>query len=121
MSQYVLTLYYTLVSKKKGTINIKCDNKQAVPEIINIKLANGGRVNKVSVNWKCSEENVRNINNGNGGHCHIKTKDYTSDSEMTVKYRCSDPPKREIEEFVRGNGKKGGGNRGNGNGKNSRK
>ena len=34
---------------------------------------------------------------------------------MTVTYRC-EPPKRDIEEFVQGNG--GNGNRGNGNGGN---
>ena len=60
-SQLIFIRVLIFVSNKKGTINIKCDNKQAVPEIIDIKLANGGRVNKVSVNWKCSEENVRNI------------------------------------------------------------
>jgi hypothetical protein len=65
------------------------------------------KVDKVSCNWKCSQENVQNINKGNGGHCQVKRNGYLSDSEMTVTYRCSEPPKRDIEEFVKGNGNKG--------------
>ena len=113
-----MNIYYHVVSKKKGTINMKCDNKDAVPEIIDISLASGQSVDKVSCNWECSQENVQNINKGNGGHCQVKRNGYLNDSEMTVTYRCSEPPKRDIEEFVQGNGNKGRGNRGNGNGGN---
>ncbi|CAB4021592.1 Hypothetical predicted protein [Paramuricea clavata] len=50
------------ISKKKGTINMKCDNKDAVPEIIDISLASGQSVDRVSCNWECSQENIQNIN-----------------------------------------------------------
>ncbi len=114
-----MNIYYHLVSKKKGTINIKCDNKEAVPEILDVSLASDQSVDKVSMNWDCSWENVQNINSGKGGQCQIKRQGYLDESKMTVTYRCSEPPKREIEEFVQGNngrGNKGNGNNGRGNG-----
>jgi hypothetical protein len=70
----------------------------------------------VSCNWECSQENIQNINKGNGGHCQVKRNGYLNDSEMTVMYRCSEPLKRDIEEFVQGNGENG--NKENGNGGN---
>ncbi|XP_028406108.1 uncharacterized protein LOC114528635 [Dendronephthya gigantea] len=101
------------ISKEKGTINIKCDNKEAVPEIIDISLANQGSVDVVSISAKCSMENIDNMAKGKGGgHCQIKRDGDLNKSKMTVKYKCSEPPKREVEEFVPGNGNKGNGNRG---------
>ncbi len=111
-----MNIYYHLVSKKKGTINIKCDNKEAVPEILDVSLASDQSVDKVSMNWDCSWENVQNINSGKGGQCQIKRQGYLDESKMTVTYRCSEPPKREIEEFVQGNGNNGHGNGNGGNG-----
>ena len=113
-SQHV-KIYFHLVSKKKGAINLKCDNKEAVPEILDISLASGQSVDKVPINWNCVEENVKNINSGNGGHCMIHRDGLLNDSEMTVTYVCSEPPKREIEEFVQGKGNNGRRNGGNGN------
>ena len=75
-------------------------------------------MDKVAINWNCIEQNVRNINSGNGGQCMIHRDGFLNDSEMTVTYVCSEPPKREIEEFVQGNKGRGNGRNGNqGNGK----
>ena len=108
--------HYHLVSKKQGTIKIKCDNKESVPEITQISLASGQGVDKISFNWQCNQENIKNIvikGPKYGGQCQIKRKDYLNDSEMTVTYKCNDPPRRDIEEFVKGNANRGRGNRGN--------
>jgi hypothetical protein len=45
----------------------------------------------------------------------VRSKEMVISVTVTVTYRCSEPPKRDIEEFVQGNGNKGRGNRGNGN------
>ena len=78
-------------------------------------MASGKGIDKTSLNWKCSQDNINNIvNNGKnfGGQCQIKRDGYLNDSEMTVTYKCNDPPRRNIEEFVKENGKKGRGDKG---------
>ena len=59
---------------------MKCDNKDAVLETIDISLASGQSVDKVSCNWECSQ--VQNINKGNGGHCQVNRNGCLN---MTVK------------------------------------
>jgi hypothetical protein len=38
---------------------MKCDDKDAVPEIIDISLASGQSVDKVSCNWECSQKTFK--------------------------------------------------------------
>ena len=42
-----------------------------------------------------------------GGHCHVQRPKYLNESSMTVKFTCSNPPRRNIDEFI---GKQGTGN-----------
>lgn len=84
-------------------MNIQCSNKDARPEILDISLANGKYVSVMDAAWKCNEENIGNMGKGKGGgHCQIKREGDLNDSEMTVKYKCSNPPRRDFDEFVEG-------------------
>lgn len=103
----LLQSHMHLVSKAKGTIYLKCDSKEAVPEITAISLASGRSVSVLSANWDCSLENIGNIIAGKGGQCQIKRDGYLNDSEMTVTYKCSEPPKRQIDEFKMNHGRDG--------------
>ena len=90
---------FCLVSKKKRTMNIQCSNKDARPEMLDISLASGKYVNVMDVAWKCNEENIDNMGKGKGDdHCQIKRGDLNK-SEMTVKYKCSNPPRRDFDAF----------------------
>ena len=83
----------------------KENNKNQVRQ--QLSLARDQGVDKISLNWQCSQDNIKNIvKNGQkyGGQCKIDREGYLIQSEMTVTNKCNDLLRRDMGKFVQAKG-----------------